>query len=149
MVWGKDLPYLQSVAADGDTLSPKVEQTITMDKEAFYAAAAKLDGTNLSTTKRTPVGKRVAAESGFVKRIRIGDKTCTGAEVRDAFSLPSAFFTLKQTEDGYTFTVRGRGHGVGMSLNSADFMARQGSDHKEILAHFYPGTTLTDTEANK
>ena len=149
VVWGKDLPYLQSVAADGDALSPKVEQTVTLDKETFYAAAAKLDGTNLNTTKRTPIGKHVAAESGFVKRIRIGDKMCTGAEVRDAFSLPSAFFTLKQTEDGFTFTVRGVGHGVGMSLNSADFMARQGSSHAEILAHFYPGTTLTGAEADR
>ena len=149
VVWGRDFPYLQSVAADGDVLSPKVEQTITLTEDAFYTAAKQLDGTNLKTTARTPVGKCVAADSGFVKRIRIGDRACSGTEVRDAFSLPSAFFTLKQTDGGFTFTVRGIGHGVGMSLNSADFMARQGSSHAEILAHFYPGATLTGAEADR
>ena len=142
VVWGRDLPYLQPVHADGDVLSPKAEQTIVMSKAAFYEAAEKLDGTNLQTTGRTPVGKSVVTESGFVRRIRIGDRACRGNDVRAAFALPSAFFTLKQTKDGFSFTVRGIGHGVGMSLNSADFMARQGSDHKEILAHFYPGATL-------
>lgn len=149
VVWGRDLPYLQSVAADGDVLSPQAEQTIALDKDAFFAAAKQLNGTNLETTARTPVGKCVAADSGFVKRIRIGDRACSGTEVRDAFSLPSAFFTLRQTDGGFTFTVRGIGHGVGMSLNSADFMARQGSTHEEILAHFYPGATLTGAEADR
>ena len=142
VVWGRDLPYLQSVHADGDALSPQLEQTVQLSKEAFYKTAEKLDGTNLRNTKRTAVGKSVTTGNGFVKQIRIGDKACSGVAVQEAFSLPSACFTLKQTTDSFTFTVRGRGHGVGMSLNSADFMARQGSDHKEILAHFYPGATL-------
>ena len=149
VVWGKDLPYLQSVNADGDVLSPKAEQTLTLHKDAFLEAAKKLRGTNLQTTKRAPVGKCVTTDSGFVKRIRIGDRACSGAEVRDAFGLQSAFFTLKQTGDDFTFTVRGVGHGVGMSLNSADFMARQGSSHEEILAHFYPGATLAGKEDDK
>ena len=149
VVWGRDLPYLQSVNADGDVLSPKAEQTLTLHKDAFLEAAKKLRGTNLQTTKRAPVGKCVTTDSGFVKRIRIGDRACSGAEVRDAFGLPSAFFTLKQTGDDFTFTVRGVGHGVGMSLNSADFMARQGSSHEEILAHFYPGATLAGKEDDK
>ena len=149
VVWGRDLPYLQSVNADGDVLSPKAEQTLTLHKDAFLEAAKKLRGTNLQTTKRAPVGKCVTTDSGFVKRIRIGDRACSGAEIRDAFGLPSAFFTLKQTGDDFTFTVRGVGHGVGMSLNSADFMARQGSSHEEILAHFYPGATLAGKEDDK
>ncbi len=146
VVWGRALPYLQSVVADGDVLSPKVETQITLSRAEFLKAAEKLKGTNLQTTARTPVGKSVTTESGFVKRIRIGDRACSGAAVRDAFRLPSAFFTLKQTKDSFTFTVHGIGHGVGMSLNSADFMARQGSGYREILQHFYPGTTLAGTE---
>lgn len=148
VVWGKNLPYLQSVVADGDVLSPKVEQTVSFTAQAFREAAAKIPGTNLETTGRSPVGKSVVTDSGFVKRIRIGDRACSGAAVRDAFGLPSAFFTLKQTNDGFSFTVRGIGHGVGMSLNSADFMARQGSDYREILAHFYPGAKLVREEEN-
>ncbi len=31
-----------------------------------------------------------------------------------------------------------------MSQYGADYMARQGADYKEILAHYYPGTVLTN-----
>jgi stage II sporulation protein D len=43
-----------------------------------------------------------------------------------------------------TFTVRGAGwgHGVGMSQYGALGMARAGSDYREILRHYYTGTSL-------
>lgn len=37
----------------------------------------------------------------------------------------------------------GWGHGVGMSQWGAEGYARHGSDYKQILAHYYPHTTLT------
>lgn len=146
-VWGKKLPYLPSVTADGDELSPKLETTLTLTKAAFLEQSAALDGANLNGTTRKWVGKSTATDSGFVQKIRIGDAAFSGPEVRAAFNLPSPFFTLTQTGDTFTFTVRGRGHGVGMSQNSADFMARQGSDYREILAHFYPGAVLETGDA--
>ncbi len=43
-----------------------------------------------------------------------------------------------------TYTVRGRGygHGIGMSQNGAQGAAQQGLTHEQILAFYYPGTTL-------
>lgn len=35
------------------------------------------------------------------------------------------------------FTVLGYGHGVGMSQYGANYMAKQGSDFKEILTYYY------------
>lgn len=142
-VWGKQLPYLPSVAADGDILSPQLETTLTLTKAAFLEKSAVLSGANLKKTTRKWVGKSVTRDSGYVQKIRIGDAAFSGPDVRAAFGLESPFFTLKQKDDAFTFIVRGRGHGVGMSQNSADFMARQGSDYKEILTHFYPGTELS------
>ena len=146
-VWGKKLPYLPSVTADGDELSPKLETTLTLTKAAFLEQSAALDGANLKETARKWVGKCVASDAGYVQKIRIGEGAFPGPEVRAAFNLPSPFFTLTQTGDTFTFPVRGRGHGVGMSQNSADFMARQGSDYREILAHFYPGAVLETGDA--
>ena len=41
------------------------------------------------------------------------------------------------------FTSYGYGHGVGMSQNGANFYAKYGGyDYTQILAHYYPGTTL-------
>ena len=40
------------------------------------------------------------------------------------------------------FNVNGYGHGVGMSQWGAEAMARNGSNYKEILSHYYPGTLV-------
>lgn len=42
----------------------------------------------------------------------------------------------------FIFKVYGYGHGVGMSQQGAIQMAKDGSSYKQILAHYYPGTTL-------
>lgn len=64
-------------------------------------------------------------------------------------SLPSAFITIEETarnEDTEvrTFTIYGGGygHGVGMSQNGAQEMARQGKGYKEILTFFYTGVEV-------
>jgi stage II sporulation protein D len=40
------------------------------------------------------------------------------------------------------FVGSGHGHGVGMSQWGAQAMAERGAGYREILAAFYPGTTL-------
>ncbi|MCS7006244.1 MAG: SpoIID/LytB domain-containing protein [Gaiellaceae bacterium] len=42
----------------------------------------------------------------------------------------------------FVFVGRGYGHGVGMSQYGAYGMASEGRTYEEILAHYYPGTTL-------
>ena len=42
-----------------------------------------------------------------------------------------------------TLTGVGHGHGVGMSQYGAKVRAEQGAGPQQILAHYYPGTTLT------
>lgn len=62
--------------------------------------------------------------------------------------LPSAFMVidLERDERGDIVTVRfrggGNGHGVGMSQWGSRGLAAKGFSHAEILAHYYPGTTL-------
>ncbi|WP_164984893.1 SpoIID/LytB domain-containing protein [Ammoniphilus sp. CFH 90114] len=47
--------------------------------------------------------------------------------------------------DGNSITIQGRGfgHGIGMSQYGANEMAKQGKKVEEILAFYYPGTSLT------
>ncbi len=80
--------------------------------------------------------------SGRVSSIELGGVVLGGKEVRGLFSLRSTAFTLSYGEGVFTFTVKGFGHGVGMSQYGADKMARLGADYTEILAHYYPGTVL-------
>ena len=63
--------------------------------------------------------------------------------------LRSNLFTIepKFGKDGlpefFIFTGAGYGHGVGMDQSGAAGMAADGYSAADILAHYYPGATLT------
>ena len=60
--------------------------------------------------------------------------------------LPSAFIAIdpvtEDGEDAFLITGGGYGHGLGMSQNGANTMAKEGKSYEEILKHFYPDTGL-------
>ena len=55
------------------------------------------------------------------------------------------------TQGASRFTIRGAGfgHGVGMSQYGAMGYAKQGAGYREILAHYYTGTSLGAVEATR
>lgn len=80
--------------------------------------------------------------AGYVQELRIGNTVCTGDQFRDALSLPSSAFSFSEEENGVRITTTGKGHGLGMSLWTADKMAREGKTYEEILGFFFEGTEL-------
>lgn len=60
-----------------------------------------------------------------------------GSVVESSLLLPSAFFTIKKMEDKFLIEGGGYGHGIGMSQNGANEMAKAGAGYKEILELFY------------
>jgi peptidoglycan hydrolase-like amidase len=71
----------------------------------------------------------------------------SGLEIRFALALPESLFTLVTGKDEkespvHTFFGRGWGHGVGLCQTGTFGMALAGKTHAEILAAYYPGTTL-------
>ena len=96
---------------------------------------------------------RFAAVSGGETAIFKGNATkadnyllvfpCTGSQLRIALGLRSAHFSFETGEDDtVVFTVKGWGHNVGMSQTGACAMARCHMSYQEILAWYYPGSTL-------
>lgn len=69
-------------------------------------------------------------------------KTQDGNEKKCGALLPSGFFSIKK--QGKTFVIEGGGfgHGIGMSQNGANEMAKEGKNYKEILQLFYQGVTI-------
>lgn len=65
-----------------------------------------------------------------------------GTEVKSSALLPSAFFTVERAGDCFIIRGGGYGHGVGMSQNGANEMAKCGKNYKEILTFFYSGVTV-------
>ncbi len=135
-VWGDKIPYLNSVPAPGDKLSAQI------DSEKIFTAKQLKEKFGIKEDEKELISSFKAADSGYVNEIIIGGKSYTGREIRRLLDLKSPNFTYEQSKDNYIFSVKGKGHGVGMSQYSADFMARQGSSYKEILNHFYNGAEI-------
>lgn len=66
-----------------------------------------------------------------------------GTQVKGGSLLPSAYFNLT-TEVGREVQIQGKGygHGVGMSQNGANEMAKEGYTWQEILAYFFQNITF-------
>ena len=137
-------PYLVSVSSPETELDVKnLVSTVEISPEDFAGSVravfpdARLDGEPQSW-----LGKVSRNSSGRVGSMYIGAQEVSGTAVRAMFSLRSTDFDLDFDGGKFVFTVRGYGHGVGMSQYGANVMARQGSGYNEILEHYYPGTEL-------
>lgn len=136
-VWGKDIPYLTPVSSQGDKLAPSYQTKAEFTEEEIKQKLS--DATEFNGNADTWFTDFSRTASGSVKTLKLCGKEVTGAKIRAALNLRSADFEVAYNSGKFTFTVHGYGHGVGMSQYGAGYMAKQGSDFKEILAHYYTG----------
>ena len=80
--------------------------------------------------------RRAFGGSGYEIIRQDGTSTASGS------LLPSAFFTVEKSGDTFIIRGGGYGHGIGMSQNGANEMAKKGKSCQEILQLFYPGTEI-------
>ena len=83
-------------------------------------------------------------ESKRVKTVKFGNHQISGVEARTILGLKSTNFEISKNNGKIKFSVKGYGHGVGMSQTGADAMAKQGSSAEEIIKHFYTGVEIKD-----
>ncbi len=138
-IWGSDIPYLISVDSRQDELSEGFETTLTLGKDEALSAINTYMGKDFD---ELTVGDIKRTEAGSVKEIILCNESFSGAAIREIFALRSENFSVTQTEDELTFTVKGYGHGVGMSQFGANQMAKEGATYSEILRKYYNGTVL-------
>ena len=142
VVWGGDLPCLTSVDSVCDLLAPDYLSEKAVDEKTFRETMKKLGFSSLPDTLSGCIVTPSRSEAGTVTEYKIGDDSATGQELREAFGLRSANFDIAEADGKVKFTVRGFGHGVGMSQFGADYMAKQGSGYREILQWYYPGSSV-------
>jgi len=142
-VFSQSLPYLKSVESAGEESFSNYYGKVSVSAEEFvsalkeYSPGIKIDKNNIAAS----VGDIKRTQSDRVESIRIGNKTFSGKEIRAIFSLNSTNFKVS-VSDGVVFETAGFGHGVGMSQNGANVMAKNGADYIEILKHYYTGVTV-------
>lgn len=139
-IWGSPVSYLVSVDAPSQG-SFSTDCSFTPDEfKALFEEKGKVSITEKDI--RMWVSVTAKNERGNISAVKVGEKSFSAIEIREILSLPSAAFTGRIENDTFIFTAKGKGHGVGMSQYSAEYMARQGKSYSEILEHFYPGTAL-------
>ncbi|MBQ7874326.1 MAG: stage II sporulation protein D [Oscillospiraceae bacterium] len=142
--WGGEIPYLVSVESEGDALCSGYETTVEVSRESALEILNK-NGAGLSgAVPEEWFEGAVLTDAGYVDYIQIGAATFSGERLRSLFGLRSTAFDVSYKGGEFVFTVRGYGHGVGLSQVGANYMAENGAAFEEILAHYYPGTVLSD-----
>ena len=63
-------------------------------------------------------------------------------EVEAKLGLKSMDFSLRQDDNNIIIDTVGYGHGVGMSQYGAEGMALEGYSYRDILSHYYVGTSI-------
>lgn len=97
---------------------------------------------SLRPLRRGPSGRIILLEvSGSRGRLELGKELWIRRLLSESHLYSSAFEVV---DEGEAFHLRGRGwgHGVGLCQIGAARMAIEGADWKEILAFYYPGSTL-------
>jgi stage II sporulation protein D len=159
-VWNADFPYLRSQrTAFDEEHDPNYGLTATFSSADIRVAVFEASGINLTGDPAQWLRIINYVDTVYVGEMSIGGRTSytgsdgretiiTGRRFRDMMgtrTLRSAAFefTYNASTDRFTFITYGYGHGVGMSQNGANILARHhGYDYRQILEFYYPGTTL-------
>ena len=136
-VFGNYYPYLVSVSSEYDKNASSYLRTISMPLDTI---SNKL---GLSLNNDSVISIISYTDGGNIKEININGNNFSGKKVRELLGLRSADFDISISDNNANITTRGYGHGVGMSQYGANEIANAGYSYKDILSHYYPGTTLT------
>ena len=143
-VWGADIPYLQSVDSPGEENATYYTESVRFASREF----ANLLGIPLSGDPATWFGAVTYTAGGGVDTMRIGGVLFKGTQLRHILGIRSTAFTITPLGDSVHIVTKGFGHRVGMSQYGAEAMAVAGSDCRQILSHYYPGTELVNRNQN-
>ncbi len=144
-VFSSALPYLVAVESIADTSAEgyKSEKAFSPDELSSLLHQYESDFVASGSPAEWIKGSTQTA-SGTVTQFAVCNETFTGAEIREALGLRSAAFTASYSEGAFIFVVLGYGHGVGLSQNGANALAKEGGSFVEILSHYYPGAVCVD-----
>jgi len=100
----------------------------------------------MQTTDITLMDFEVTAydSAGYVLAVKCGNETCTGEEFRQTYGLKSSCFTVQEVDGKLRVTTQGIGHGLGMSQNTANELAKEGKNYTEILEYFFEGIEIKE-----
>lgn len=150
-VWGgTGYPYLQSVETSGeDTYTQYSSEVVFTQEQLINKLKEKYSDISIDFSNSDDIKIMEYTESTRVKTVKFGNHEISGVEARSLLGLRSTNFEISIDDDNIKFSVKGYGHGVGMSQTGADSMAKQGSSAEDIIKHFYTGVEVSEVNILK
>ena len=150
-VWGgTGYPYLQSVETSGeDTYTQYSSEVVFTQEQLINKLQEKYSDISIDFSNSDDIKIMEYTESTRVKTVKFGNHEISGVEARSLLGLRSTNFEISIDDDNIKFSVKGYGHGVGMSQTGADSMAKQGSSAEDIIKHFYTGVEVSEVNILK
>ena len=148
-VWGgTGLPYLQVVETAGEEgYSQYASEVAFSNDELINKLKSKYKDITIDFNNQEEIKILQYTDSGRVKTIKFGNHELSGVETRTILGLKSTNFEITRVDGKIKFTVKGYGHGVGMSQTGADTLAKQGKNCEEIIHHFYKNVEIKEINA--
>ena len=147
-VWGSEsYPYLKSIRCQEDVFAENYRQEFFIKKTEL---AERLQ--DIFQSEEKILWENIVFEkdnAGYVIKAKWKDREGLGEYFREKLGIPSACFSAEEQETKICIVTKGVGHGFGMSLNTANEMAKKGSSYREILRYFFQNKVFFCTHCMK
>ena len=139
---GNNIPYLQSVASEGEA---EVAPTVEVETELPIVKWNEAFGVEWNADMFKSL-QLIRNETGRVQRVTTTGFESNGREIREILGLRSTDFDIAfdVTNEIVIIKTVGYGHGVGMSQYGAEAYAVAGWTAEKIVQHYYTGTTINN-----
>ena len=141
---GDGYDYVLSAECREDKEAPDYVQICTLSMEEMLQALGVDSAGDDSADGQAKLQKITIDDfafqrdsEGYVESVSLGDQTWTGEAFRTLLHFPSSCFWIKADDSRLTVTVKGIGHGFGISLYTADRRIREGTPWQDIFSCFY------------
>ena len=138
-ILGDEYAYLSSVECNNDKNAQDylVVKTIS-NKDFVNSFEKKYDSINLDKNNLAQQIQIVSKnEAGYVLKLQIGNVVMSGSEFAYVLGINSPNFSIEYMQTGVKITTIGVGEGFGVSVYTADCMAKAGSSYEDIIETFY------------
>jgi stage II sporulation protein D len=151
-VWGGLAPsYLSGATDNGPAGRAHLDWTLetrtaplrtALNADARTAVGARLDRIEIAGRDRAGRAETIVLRGTrtFVVRGEVFREVLTRA--LGVKTLRSTLFNVKKSRDGFVFSGKGFGHGVGLCQAGALARLKAGETPGDVLEHYFPGTSL-------
>ena len=142
--WGENIPYLISVDSNHDAVSENFLKLKELSESEMFSIL-KSNYPSIHLNEEEPenwFGDIIYFDTGYAKFVTVGGDLVPADQFRNMLNLPSTCFMIFREDGKFSIATKGYGHGVGLSQFGANQLSQQGKDYRQILSHYYPGTSI-------